>query len=78
MRSSCKPSQQPPVLLGYALRARLLDMDQKKTVWQYICRVDTDRYDMEVWTADNNALIKEKTGELAEQCARELAADFLH
>jgi len=70
-------SQEPRVLLGYAVRVRLLDLDQDKIVWQYICRVSTDRHEMEAWTAENNALIKQKTGELADQCARDLASDFL-
>jgi hypothetical protein len=70
-------SQEPRVLLGYAVRARLLDLDQEKVVWQYICRVSTERNEMDVWMADNNALIKQKTGQLAEQCAHDLASDFL-
>ena len=65
-----------PALLAYRARARLIDLDRGKTLWQTKCYVHTERHKGEEWVANDHELLKAKRDQVAALCAEQLADKF--
>lgn len=66
-----------PGLLVYGARARLIDLDRGKTLWQAKCYALTERHTAGEWVANDHELLKDKRDQLAALCAEQLAGKFL-
>ncbi len=63
--------------LAYRARARLIDLDLEKVLWQAICDAHTERHTGEEWIANQHELLKSKRDEVAAHCAEQLIEKFL-
>ena len=66
-----------PALLSYMARARLIDLDLEKVLWQANCDAHTERHTAEEWVANQHELLKTKRDEVAAHCAHQLIDKFL-
>jgi hypothetical protein len=66
-----------PALLSYMARARLVDLDLEKVLWQANCDAHTERHTAEEWVANQHELLKTKRDEVAAHCAHQLIDKFL-
>lgn len=66
-----------PALLSNMARARLIDLDLEKVLWQANCDAHTERHTAEEWIANQHELLKTKRAEVAAQCAHQLIDKLL-
>lgn len=82
-----------PAYLEYRVRARLIDIENEKVVWQSICNIgyivskfsdassysepENERNTVSELLADDYALLKIKVSKVAEICADQLVSQFL-
>jgi hypothetical protein len=59
-------------ILFHRVRARLIDLDQRKLLWQTTCYVHTQQHSMQEWLSNQSQLVKDERQDLGFRCARQL------
>lgn len=65
-----------PTILFHRVRARLIDLDQRKLLWQTTCYVHTQQHSMQEWTSNQSQLVKDEREDLGVRCAHQLVEKF--
>ncbi len=63
-------------ILFHRVRARLIDLDQRKLLWQTTCYVHTQQHSMQEWLSNQSQLVKDEREDLGFRCAHQLVEKF--